>query len=408
MNQRLSILTLVFAVGVLACGAQARGPSDRQAVAVAETTGVDSDLVRSVRSVLYPRPEHAGKPWSSWGQGVVLPDGRYLSGIGDHLGADGNSYLYVYDPASEELIRFADLMGVLDQPAGHWGYGKLHSQMVRAGDGDIYFASYRGNRRGIRFDDVYSGDYLFRLDPVSLQIEPVLVPVPGSGVPSIAVSPDGSTLYGEAVAPDGTSTFFVFDVARQEVTHRVQHPDHAILRAILVTADGSVFVATGDDRMLRYDGGELVFHDAPLPAPQLRAVTGPAASGSSYGVTRRPRIFFEMDGGGGIRAIGESPAYTAALALSPKEDGLYYLPDAHGGAWKRQAPLVEVNLATGDQRTILELDPIARERHGLKVGGTYSIAVDPDAGRIFVTVNLGPEDEETAFGEVGLFVLELR
>ena len=56
-----------------------------------------------VAMVRYPRPDRpAGgtNPWSQWGQGLVLPDGRFLSAIGDHRGADGNSYLFAFDPAT--------------------------------------------------------------------------------------------------------------------------------------------------------------------------------------------------------------------------------------------------------------------------------------------------------------------
>ena len=35
-----------------------------------------------------------GEPWSQWGQGVVLDDGRFISAVGDHRGRDGNAYVY--------------------------------------------------------------------------------------------------------------------------------------------------------------------------------------------------------------------------------------------------------------------------------------------------------------------------
>src|SRR5690606_41552485 len=43
-----------------------------------------------VRAAVHPLPDHEGDPWSQWGQGGVLEDGRSLSAVGGHLGRDGN------------------------------------------------------------------------------------------------------------------------------------------------------------------------------------------------------------------------------------------------------------------------------------------------------------------------------
>src|SRR4051812_3999540 len=44
--------------------------------------------------VRYPRPNAPGDVWSQWGQGLVFKNGRFVSAIGNELGADGNSYLF--------------------------------------------------------------------------------------------------------------------------------------------------------------------------------------------------------------------------------------------------------------------------------------------------------------------------
>ena len=380
----------------------------RQAVVEAERSDFESAVVASVHVAQYPHPDYAGKPWTNWGQGIVLPDGRYISGIGDHLGEDGNAYLYSYDPQDHELVQFADLLGVVGQESGHWGYGKLHSQMVRGHDGGIYFASYRGNRRGIRFDDVYDGDLLFRLDPDTLAVLPLTVPVPRHGIPSLAVSNDGRMLYGEAVDPDNKATFFIYDIAAQEVVGRIRNEAHGVLRSILVGPDDAVYVSSNDDRLLRLEGDKLVFHGAKLPSSLLRAATRPASNGVTYGVTRKPAVFFAMGDGGTIRKLSEGLAYTGSLALTPDESGFYHMPDAHGGAFHLGAALVEVNGQTGVQTTIVELDPIARKHLGMKVGGTYSVAVDRQRRRIFVTANIGPDSARDGFGEVAIFIIALE
>ncbi len=50
--------------------------------------------------------------------------------MGDHRGADGNSYLFVFDPATRKLTRFTDILSQVDHQPGAWGYGKIHAQIV--------------------------------------------------------------------------------------------------------------------------------------------------------------------------------------------------------------------------------------------------------------------------------------
>ena len=98
-----------------------------------------------VTGVVYPRPDYDGNPWSQWGQGVVLPDGRVISAIGDHLGRGGNSFIFVFDPATGVMTRVADVADSLNHPAESWGFGKVHGQMVLGEDGDVYFSTYWGH-----------------------------------------------------------------------------------------------------------------------------------------------------------------------------------------------------------------------------------------------------------------------
>src|SRR5215213_8859947 len=75
--------------------------------------------------VRYPRPNSPGNVWSQWGQGLVLRNGRFVSAIGDELGADGNSFLFVYDPATQQITRTDDVLSHVDHKAGEWGFGKV-------------------------------------------------------------------------------------------------------------------------------------------------------------------------------------------------------------------------------------------------------------------------------------------
>ncbi|MFV0526927.1 MAG: hypothetical protein ACK5RL_20790 [Acidimicrobiales bacterium] len=366
-----------------------------------------------VMAARYPRPDHPGNPWSQWGQGIVLDDGRVITAIGDHMGVDGNAYLYVYDPGAGTLRQFGDVLGALDHRAGSWGYGKIHSPMVRGSDGYVYLTTYYGTRRGLVFDDNYRGDVLFRIDDTDLSRQAVSVPVPGHGVPSLAAGPAG-TLYGEAVDPlldeddYPRGSLFVVDLATSETTDIVTAEEHDVFRTIAVGPDGAAWIARAGGGMYRYDpaGRTLAPTGVDLGA-DLRATTAPSATGVIYGATQRPTHLFAFDPGAGtVRPLGEAADYVASVALLPDESGFLYLPGAHGDAHRYGAPLIAVDGTTGGTTTIVELADLVADEWGLVVGGTYSITVDPDRNVAHIGLNAGT-DPDDPWGEIVFVVVEL-
>ena len=59
-------------------------PWSQQATATAVTLQEPGPDRAGVEAVVYPRPDYEGRPWSQWGQGFALEDGRFLSAIGDN------------------------------------------------------------------------------------------------------------------------------------------------------------------------------------------------------------------------------------------------------------------------------------------------------------------------------------
>jgi hypothetical protein len=365
-----------------------------------------------VEAVVYPHPGYEGKPWSQWGQGLVLDDGRYLSAIGDHHGEDGNSFVFEYDPAEGALTPIADVLSLVEHRDGDWGYGKIHAQMVTGACGEVLMSTYWGTRRDIRYTEGYRGDLLFAIDPDRRTIHNLGVLYEEHGVPSMAGSPDGGLLYAEAVDPIGESPgpFLVYDPAAGEIVYTDDSDAHTGFRAIAVDADGRAYYSQG--------GGELAVYDpatnttsafaAEIPGDFLRAATPPGPDGIVYGVSRDPEVFFALDPAGSVRTLSPARAYTTSLALSPDGARIYSVPDAHGGAWRAGAPLVAVDTDTGEQQVIVELADLAQAGLDLRLGGTYNVAVDRSGKTIYIGMNAGPVDEpEEGFGEVVLLIVTL-
>ena len=380
------------------------GPT-AQAVDLGEVNGV------RVEGVVYPRPDYEGNPWSQWGQGLALDDGRFYSAIGDHIGADGNSYVYEYDSASGSLAMVGDLLSYVDHQPGSWGYGKVHGQMVAGACGEIYFSSYWGSFNDIRFDDSYRGDLLFRLDPYSRTIDPLTVPVDQHGQASLAGWAQGGLVYGEAIDPIlrardiEQGPFFAYDVLRQEVVFRGPDTPHVGYRNMMVDLQGRAYYSMGGGELAVYDpaSNQLATHPQTMPADWLRASTAAAADGRIMGVTDEPYTFFVLHPSGEIQTLGPAQGYTASMALAPDGNSFFYVPHAHGGSAASGTPLVRVDTSTGAEEVVVELNPMAEENLGLTLGGSYNVVLSPSGDTVYVGMNSGPD----GFGEIVLLVVHL-
>lgn len=383
-------------------------------VARATVLSGGQDGTPRVEAVVYPHPDYQAELWSQWGQGVVLPDGRFVSAIGDHMGADGNSFVYEYRPNSRSLVQIADILSLTDHRPGAWGYGKIHGQMVSGPCGEVYFTTYWGTRDDLEFSSSYQGDRLFRLDPEARSIADLGVPVEHRGLPSLAGWMPGGLLYGEAVDPASPTerdrgAFFAYDLNGEELALRDDDPAHVGFRSVAVDLEGRAYFSVGGGELAVYDpeSGRIQPHPHRLPGNWLRASTPPAPDGTIYGVTEEPPVLFALEPSGRIRTLGPVSDYTTSLALEPDGTHLYYVPGAHGSAWEQGTPLIRVDTRTGEDEVVVELNELAQEPLGLRLGGTYNVAFDPSRDVVYIGMNAGEPSAESAFGEVVLMIVHL-
>ena len=66
-----------------------------------------------------------------------------------------------------------------------------------------------------------------------------------------------------------------------------------------------------------------------------------------------------------------------------------------------------LDAATGEQRVLIRLNDLAERELGLRLGGTYNIAVDRERDRLFIGLNAAPPDSGSTFGSVVLIVIDL-
>ena len=177
------------------------GSAPLQSISSVPLTRIHDEDGITIDVAIYPHSDYEGNPWSQWGQGIVAPTGRYYSAIGDHLGADGNSYVYEYDPATNELVLVIDVLSAVDHENGAWGYGKIHAQMALGPCDEVFFATYWGSRRGLTYDNGYVGDLLFHIDPYERTLVAHGVMEYERGFPTMASAPEQGLLYTIGVEP---------------------------------------------------------------------------------------------------------------------------------------------------------------------------------------------------------------
>lgn len=372
----------------------------------------------------YPGQEHAGTPWSGWGDGVVFK-GRHYSAIGDHRAPRGTVLLHEYDPATKRLRVLVDVRRTLEQagaiPAGmDYSPGKLHGRIDPGGDGWLYYSTHRGSARTVDDAHGYRGDWILRTDPATGTTEVVAAqPVARHSIPASLLDPDRMVFYG-GTAPGKDAAvrsvqFLAYDVAARRLVRLADDgPDRCLF---LARSTGRVYFVAGSKTftgpLMRYDparggppepvGGEI----------GLRAATQETPQGIVYTVSKDPdATLWAFDTRTErIRRLGPAKvaaaAYVASLDADPSGRFLYYTAGAHGDGVRDGAPLVQYDVRTGSRKVIAFLAPRLRETCGYVPIGSFGSAVGGDGACLYVTWNGHRAGAAGAWDVCGLTVVHV-
>src|SRR4029078_12432390 len=117
-----------------------------------------------------------------------------------------------------------------------------------------------------------------------------------------------------------------------------------------------------------------------------------------YGVTYQGgQLFRYKPADDKLEMLGSSwlsGTYIAVMELSPDERFLYYLPGAHGGAWKDGTPVVQYEIATGKRKVLAFLAETIDQECGYVPAGTYGVKLSADGGTLYANLNGHPADRQ--------------
>ena len=79
--------------------------------------------------------------------------------------------------------------------------------------------------------------------------------------------------------------------------------------------------------------------------------------------------------------------YVTVVELSPDERYLYYLPGAHGSAFRNGTPVVQYEIATGRRKVLAFLAAAFEKEYDYVPAGTYGMKLSADGTTLYVNFN---------------------
>jgi hypothetical protein len=378
-----------------------------------------------VECYYYDCQTRPGKPWSVWGDGMVM-NGRYYSSLGDHLSPEGNAYVYEFDPEKDTLRRLSDLRAVLNRREGWYTPGKIHSALGAGKDGWIYFSTHRGSTKvGLNKENHFEGDWMMKVNPASGESQLVAAqPVPMHCLPTGILDGERMIWYGGTA--DGLNKeeprFLAYDVSKNKVLYTGERGPYRAM--ILSKSTGMIYFhggllsqgekRSGERELFRFDPrnpGE------PKPVGTrlgLRAASEETSQGIVYTVDGNELWAFDVKSEKatslGDSAVGEKD-YITSLDVDPSGRFLYYIPGAHGGAEKNGTPIVQYDLRKRTRKVICFLHPALEKSAGYIPIGSFGYALSEDGGSLFVSWNGAHQVDKKAkkvpFQSVAMTVIEI-
>jgi hypothetical protein len=296
---------------------------------------------------------------------------------------------------------------------GAFGYGKVHAQMVRGACGTVWAGTYWGTRDDLSYENGYEGDRLLEIDADALTIADRGAFAGEMGSPTMTVTTDGRTLVAGSVDVEASSDdadrglLTVYDTVARETVTQIDDPRQEGFRALGIDpSSGGVFYSVGDNQLAALDpaSGEIGDLEVTMPGEWLRSVTRPAPDGTVYGIADDEPALFSIAPDGTLTELGDPGGTTTSVAMTPDGSRIFWMPEAHGGAWEIGAPVMAMDTATSEITEVVSLLDAFEDELELLPGGSYSIVYDD--GRLIIGVNASPLDDDSGFGTVVLTVVE--
>jgi sugar lactone lactonase YvrE len=271
----------------------------------------------------------------------------------------------------------------------------MHARIDEGCDGRIYFSATlndgnRASRPACKWSEAIPGGQLYRYDPRTGEAS-LVVNLPSARATATSLL-DRDRNRWWCNLEGGSNALWAVDLSTMQTLYEAPAGSMAFNRNFALARDGSVYF-NGQGGIWKCDAAkqEIVPTRSVLPGAGMRATTRESHDGWIYGVTMRPgRLFRYSPEQDKLEMLGPDflvGDYTAVCVLSPDERFLYYLPGAHGSAFRIGTPVVQYDIAQGRRKVLAFLQPALEAAFGYVPAGTYGVKLSADGGTLYVNFN---------------------
>ena len=393
-----------------------------------------------------------GTGWSSGGDICVASDGKVYSGIGNHWKTDrGESYIYSWDPSTKIFKKVADLNKITGASLGEVRFSKVHAHIIEGRDKKIYFTGTldNGGKAGSeemlkQWNKKIAGGKLFQYDPVSGKTIIYADFPPARVTATTKYDAKRNILYCAIEgSPDGFA-FGAFDMNTKKWIFQSEPGSIGNDRNLMIDNQGNVYFNGREipahaqlrlkDQSIpdgKNDGRTSMLPSSMFPGAKqvkayttlwkydpntnsiapcksyfksdgLRSSTPETKEGHIYGTTMAGELFSYSPKTDNLVMLGSNflfkGEYITVCDLSPDEKYVYYLPGAHGSAGFSGTPVIQYNIATGQQKALAFLSEPMTKAFNYAPGGTYGVKISDDGSKLYVGLNGSPPDSSRPKG----------
>lgn len=341
--------------------------------------------------------------WSSWGDICLASDGKVYCAVGDHgndAGGDARCFLYVWDPARKTLEQIVDMNQVVPPRKGQPAWSKVHAKIDEGPDGKIYFCctlndGNRASKPPFQWNDNLPGGQLYQFDPQSGKTT-VFANLPPQRCTATSVLDRARNIWW-CTLEGGDHALWGLDLKTKKVVF--QGPENSVdfNRNFALARDGSIYFNGSGGTIWKYDPaarGVTRTKSAFPDSPGMRSSTRESKDGHIYGTTHKTgQLFRYTPAKDELKLLGPAwmkDDYVTVCELSPDERFIYYLPGAHGGAFRQGTPVIQYEIATGRRKVLAFLAKAFEQEHDYVPAGTYGMKVSADGGTLYVNFNGHP------------------
>jgi sugar lactone lactonase YvrE len=347
-------------------------------------------------------PAAAGRRlWSSWGDICVASDGSVYVGIGDHgndAGGDARCFIYRWDPAKKTLTQIVDMSQIVPPRPGQPAWSKVHAKIDEGPDGKIYFCCTlnAGNDAGnpkYQWTKELPGAQLYQYDPATGKTIVFASLPPKRCTATSLLDTERNIWWCNLEAGEGDALYGL-DLKTKQVVYQSKDGAVSFNRNFALANDGTLHFNGQAGEILRLDSKakSITKTGVALPdSPGMRASSAESSHGDIFGATHGTgQLFRYRPADRKLKLLGptwSTGQYTTVMLLSPDERFVYYLPGAHGQAFRYGTPVIQYEIATGTRKVLAFLAPALEEQIDYLPGGTYGAKLSPDGATLYVNFN---------------------